>query len=101
VFLALGYLKNAALFSPLGFLLPFTVKRMKHLGWVMLVSILLILAVELVQHWTHTGFFDVDDIMCNMLGVLCGYGISRLYITKEILRFVTNTQRHYRTVPRS
>lgn len=101
VFLAWGYLKNAALFFPLGFLLPFTVKRMKHLGWVMLVSILLILAVELVQHWTHTGFFDVDDIMCNMLGVLCGYGISRLHITKEILRFVTNTQRHYRTVPRS
>lgn len=93
VFLLMGYLKNVALFVPLGFLLPFAGKRMKHLGLVMIISLLLILAVELVQHWTHAGFFDVDDILFNLLGVVCGYGISRLYIVKEILRFVTDSPR--------
>ena len=94
-FLVLGYLKNAALFVPLGFFLPFTGKRMKHLGLVTMVSFLLIIAVELTQYWMKTGFFDVDDVICNLLGVVCGYGISRLYIIQEILRFVTNTQRRY------
>ena len=94
-FLVLGYLKNAALFVPLGFFLPFTGKRMKHLGLVTMVSFLLIIAVELTQYWTKAGFFDVDDVICNLLGVVCGYGISRLYIIQEILRFVTNTQRRY------
>lgn len=93
VFLAWGYLKNAALFFPLGFLLPLAGKSMKHLGLVTIVSILLMLTVELLQHWTHSGFFDVDDVIFNLLGVLCGFGISRLFIVKEILRFVTNTQR--------
>lgn len=92
-FLALGYLKNVALFLPLGFLLPFTGKGMKHFGLVLIVSLLFILAVELIQYWTHTGFFDVDDVICNLLGAACGYGISRLPIVKAILRFVTNTQR--------
>ena len=90
-YLVLDYLKNVALFIPLGFFLPYTGKRMKHFCWVMIVSFLLILAAELIQHWTYTGFFDVDDVICNLLGVVCGYGVSRLYIVKEILRFVTNT----------
>ena len=100
-YLALDYLKNAALFVPLGFFLPYTGKRMKHFGLVVIISFLLILAVELIQHWTHTGFFDVDDVICNLLGVVCGYGVSRLYIVKEILRFVTNTQRRTLAKPRS
>lgn len=100
-FLALGYLKNIVLFIPLGFMLPYTGKRMKHLGLVTGIAFLLILAVEMVQQWTKTGFFDVDDVIFNLLGVLCGFGISRLFIVKEILRFVTNTQRQRLTVPRT
>lgn len=94
-YLALDYLKNAALFVPLGFLLPYISKRMERFGLVMLVSVLLIIAVELTQYWTKTGFFDVDDVISNLLGVACGYGVSRLSITQEILRFITNTQRRY------
>lgn len=101
VYLLAGYLKNAALFLPLGFFLPFTSKRMKHLGLVLIVSFLFILAVELIQHMTHTGFFDVDDVICNLLGVVCGYAVSRLYIVKEILRFTANTQRRRFSAKRS
>ncbi len=100
-FLALGYLKNAALFAPLGFFLPFTGRCMKHLGLVSITSFLLIVAVELIQYWTKTGFFDADDVICNLLGVACGYGISRLYIIQETLRFITNTKRSYLARPRS
>ena len=94
-YLALDYLKNVALFVPLGFLLPYTSKRMERFGLVMIVSFLLIIAVELTQYWTKTGFFDVDDVISNLLGVACGYGVSRLSITQEVLRFITNTQRRY------
>ncbi len=100
-YLALSYLKNAALFIPLGFMLPYTCKRMKNLGLVAFVSLLLILAVELTQHWTHTGFFDMDDVIFNLLGVVCGFGIARLHIVKEILRFLANIQRRRFGVKRS
>lgn len=101
VSLMIGYLKNTALFVPLGFMLPHTYKNMKNLGLAAGVSFLFILGAELVQHWTHTGFFDVDDVIFNLVGVLCGYGISRIFIIEETLRFITNTQRRNLTVPRS
>ncbi len=101
MFLLLGYLKNAALFLPLGFLLPYTGKRMQNLGLVTLGSLLLILVVELVQHLTHTGFFDIDDVILNLLGVVCGFGIARLNLVKEALRFTTNTRSRRFGVKRS
>jgi len=101
VFLAMGYLKNTGLFVPLGFLLPYTSKKMKNLGLVAGGSLLLIIVLEMAQHCTHTGFFDVDDVIFNLIGVICGFCVSRLNIVKESLRFVINTQRRKPIVPRN
>ena len=45
-------------------------RRAKHLGLVLAISFLLILAVELAQQWTKTGFFDVD-VLYSICWVLC------------------------------
>ena len=56
-------LGNIIPFIPFGFLLPIAYKKFSS-------SILLI---ELFQFFTKLGSFDVDDIILNMVGIVCGY----------------------------
>ncbi|MDE7276526.1 MAG: VanZ family protein, partial [Lachnospiraceae bacterium] len=32
-----------------------------------------ILLIEIFQFFTNLGSFDVDDIILNMVGIVCGY----------------------------
>ena len=75
-------LGNIALFVPMGILLPLVFKR--AIGWLKIViaTFLISLCFELFQLFTHTGHFDVDDLILNSIGGLVGYGcylIARKY----------------------
>jgi len=66
-------LGNVALFVPMGFLLPLLFRRANSFGKVFLASFLVSLCFELFQLFTHTGNFDVDDLILNSLGGIVGY----------------------------
>ena len=66
---------NIIVFIPVGFLLPmcFPLFRMYHraLG----VVIVMACAVELTQGITRIGWFEIDDIINNLLGTAIGVGV--------------------------
>ena len=66
-------LGNIALFIPMGVLLPLIFKRAKGLGKVVIATFLISLSFELFQLITHTGHFDVDDLILNSMGGAIGY----------------------------
>ncbi len=75
-FTALVYLGgNILCFVPLGYFLSQNGRRF----WPTLGRAFgLILAVELTQYFTTLGYFDIDDLVSNLLGVLLGRLLWRL-----------------------
>ena len=69
---------NVAVFIPLGFLLPFVLRRNRSLGKVLLSSFLIILFAETMQLVLRVGVFDVDDIILNLVGCIIGYSVFGL-----------------------
>lgn len=64
---------NVVMFIPAGWLLPRCIPRLRRFFPFLLCCVLTILAVECLQLLTLLGFFDVDDIILNLLGMLAGY----------------------------
>ena len=69
---------NVAVFIPLGFLLPFILRKNRSISKVLLISFLIILFAETMQLVFQVGVFDVDDILLNLVGCIIGYSIFRL-----------------------
>ena len=74
---ALVYLGgNVLCFVPLGVFLSMGGRRF----WPMLgLAFGLILGVELLQYFSTLGYFDIDDLVSNLLGVLLGRLLWRLW----------------------
>ena len=66
-------LGNIIPFIPFGFLLPIAYKKFSSAISVFCVGLASILLIELFQFFTKLGSFDVDDIILNMIGIVCGY----------------------------
>lgn len=73
---------NIVLFIPLGYFAT-SYANIKGLGTITLVSLLSSLTIESVQHYIGRSF-DIDDIILNVIGGVCGYVI--FLITKKLLR---------------
>ncbi|QDX94042.1 VanZ family protein [Brevibacillus laterosporus] len=69
---------NILVFIPLGFLLPILFTRFASVNRVFLFSFMTSLLVEIFQYLFMLGSFDVDDILLNSIGALCGFGCYRL-----------------------
>ena len=65
---------NIIMFIPLGFLLPRVFPHLTSLPRVLLVTAVLITAVEIIQLFTLVGSCDIDDLILNMIGSAIGYG---------------------------
>lgn len=72
-------LGNIIAFLPLGFLLPVVFYRITKIRVILLSSFALSLTFEVIQLLTGIGDFDVDDILLNMLGSICGYVLYRVF----------------------
>ena len=79
-------LGNIIPFIPFGFLLPITYKKFSSAISIFVIGLASILLIEIFQFFTKLGNFDVDDIILNMTGIVCGYVIflvtNRLFIRR-------------------
>ena len=66
-------LGNIISFIPFGFLLLIVYNKINSFFKFFASNILFILFVESFQFFTRIGCFDVDDIILNFVGSLCGY----------------------------
>ena len=77
-------LGNIIPFIPFGFLLPITYRKVNSAIKVLCIGLVSILLIEIFQFFTKIGSFDVDDIILNMIGIVCGYlmflVINRIFI---------------------
>lgn len=64
---------NVVLFMPMGYILPGWSGQKKY-PWIKIAaySLLCSLFIETVQLATGLGWFDVDDLLCNLSGALLG-----------------------------
>ena len=80
-------LGNIIPFIPFGLLLPITYKKFCSAVKVLSIGLASILLMEIFQFFTKLGFFDVDDIVLNMVGIVCGYFmflvINRFFIKEQ------------------
>ena len=88
---------NILLLMPLGFLVPILWDKFKHLKNVMLLGFVVSISIEILQlivslvgGWGRVT--DIDDVICNVLGVIFGYFIYILII-KVTDRFRINILR--------
>ncbi len=64
---------NMIWFVPFGLLLPFLSKIKTNFKNVIILSALLSFCIEVLQFIFNTGISDIDDIITNVLGAICGY----------------------------
>lgn len=76
-------LENVLLFVPYGFFACWAFRRMKSFFWCTLLGASTSLAIESLQLATGRGFFQIDDIVTNTLGVVAGYLFFRLLFRRR------------------
>lgn len=70
----LNVLLNIALFVPLG-VLPLVFRYAEKWYLMLATGFISSLAIELLQLVTRRGMFDVDDLFCNTVGAMFGWGL--------------------------
>ena len=82
-----NFLGNIIPFIPFGFLLPIAYKKFSVAIKVLSIGFASILLIEIFQFFTKLGNFDVDDIIFNMIGIVCGYlmflVINRIFVREQ------------------
>ncbi|MFV0527161.1 MAG: VanZ family protein [Lachnospiraceae bacterium] len=64
---------NILAFVPLGFIPPMISRRAKSIWFSMALGFTLSVCVEITQFFTRVGSLDVDDVLLNTFGAICGY----------------------------
>ena len=64
---------NILVFIPFGALFPG--KRWK---WLVLTAVLFSTTIEIVQYALNLGWCEIDDVICNVLGVAIGFGLWKM-----------------------
>ena len=70
---------NIVVFMPIGMFLPSLFARCRNILFTTVLSFEISLCVEVVQLVTKVGSFDVDDLLLNTFGGICGYIIYMMY----------------------
>jgi glycopeptide antibiotics resistance protein len=69
---------NVLMFIPLGILVPMCFKSTKGAMKMLVLAFACSLAIETTQLYTHTGLFELMDLIHNTLGGMLGFGIYML-----------------------
>lgn len=77
---------NFIMFLPMGFYLPFFMKKINKVSVFSFSIITLLFIIEVLQLVTRRGSFDIDDFILNMLGALIGFGIWKANIVQKLLK---------------
>lgn len=81
--------ENVLLFLPYGFFGAWSFRRMRSLFLCAGLGLATSAAVEALQLLTHRGIFQIDDILTNLTGMICGWliymaGRGLLFLLKKI-----------------
>ena len=75
---------NILMLIPFGFLVPILHPGCRKFSYILLLSFLLSLVIEVIQYITGRGLFEADDLLNNTIGGIIGYFIyfivSRIYM---------------------
>ena len=66
-----NFLGNILMFIPIGFLYPMAFSE--DIGCTVVFGCVLTVSIECSQLILSYGFFEVDDIICNLLGAMIGW----------------------------
>jgi glycopeptide antibiotics resistance protein len=77
----LNLVGNVALLAPIGFLVPLVFREMTWRTSLALAAAVG-LAIEGLEVVFRVGIFDIDDVILNGLGVMLGYGASRVLVKR-------------------
>lgn len=69
---------NIIIFIPFGIILPIIRPYFNKLWKVLIITLIVTMAVEVIQHLTLVGELDVDDIILNTAGATMGYILLNL-----------------------
>ena len=81
----IGIVQNLILFMPFG-LLVYAVTDKPRTARILLFGFLLSLAIELCQLFFRLGWFEVDDILHNVLGTYLGICLYRRTVKRSLSR---------------
>ena len=71
------------MFVPLGIFLPGLWQKLRRFWKTLLLSALIVAAAEIVQMLTLLGSCDVDDLLLNLIGVMLGYGLWKVFSQRK------------------
>ena len=74
---------NVLMFVPLGLGLSVVSKKARSFLGCILCAFLVILSAETIQLFTLLGYFDVDDLILNLIGVAMGYWLQVLFCSRS------------------
>ena len=74
---------NILTFVPLGFFLPAIFPKLASCIRCLAMGIVTVIAIECLQLITRLGCMDIDDLLLNILGILLGFGMHRLFLRIE------------------
>lgn len=70
---------NVIMFIPFGILVPICFQKIRGVQKITLFSFLASLFIETTQLYTHTGLFELVDLLNNTLGGVIGYLIYKIF----------------------
>lgn len=72
--------ENVLLFVPYGILCPMAFRHVRKFWSCLLAGMLTSLFVELLQLFSRRGYFQIDDILTNILGTVAGYLLYFIFV---------------------
>lgn len=76
-------IENVLLFVPYGVFCPLAFKHARKFWLCLTIGALTSLSVELLQLVTGRGFFQIDDILTNILGTVAGYLLYTVIVRSQ------------------
>lgn len=68
--------ENIIMFVPYGILVYLLFKKFRKVYWMLGIGFCSSLLIEVIQYITKRGYFQIDDIFNNVLGMVIGYGFG-------------------------
>ncbi len=76
-------IENVFLFIPYGIMCAWAFPTLRRFFPCAMIGLATSIAVECMQLYTGRGFFQVDDILTNLLGSIVGYLVFRIFWRKR------------------
>ncbi len=87
--LTMNLLGNFILLMPWAYLIPLLNKKFRKFSKFFGATLLFIISIELAQGILMVGYFDIDDLMLNLIGALLIFGLSKIKVIRSLTDKIT------------